>query len=440
MEGSNHILQKGAVKKNPLFWVLVVAVAVIATMFYFTFNQGHDESREQIIKESDIGITSAMINLGDKQLKRLQKEEEEALKIDDPEELRQKALALEEEARQANEYANELQGIKPADESSFKQDYNNYLALDNKELVQERESEQQNKLQNEEKIQRKERFNEVRHAPTRLNLGTNKADTSSSALGSSGSSSIKDSFHNRLENSFSRTSSDEQNSRQSRTLSSYQVFNQGGSYELSSKVEALKGPWCLRQGSVIPAMLTSAINSDLPGLVTAQTTVDVLDSVTGTEVLIPKGTRITGEYGASPGYGEERVFIGFQRLLFPDGSSLDLGAMPGQSDDGRAGFDADVDSHFMKVIGSALLLSAVSAGVSVSQSKHYDANGREKYGEALNSAATSSLGSVLAKVIEKNLSLSPTLNVKPGYSFSVAVAKDIYFNAPWGSPDFAING
>ncbi len=437
MEGTNHILQMGNIKKHLHIYVIVIlAIAGFSTA---AFISSQDTPAAQVIRESDSGITQTMISLGDKQLKRLEKEEEEALKIDDPEELRQKALVLEEEARQAQEYANELAGTAPEDDS-FKQDYNKYLALDNKELniPEDPEPPQPKQLQRQNDQQRKERFDEVRHAPTRLNLGSNK-NAATTQTASDGAHSIRDSFNSRLENAFSKTSGEDSVSRQSRTMNDYQAFNQGGNYELSSTVNALKSPWCLRQGSVIPAMLTSAINSDLPGLVTAQTTADVLDSITGSEILIPRGTRITGEYGASPGYGEERVFIGFQRLLFPDGSSLDLGAMPGQSEDGKAGFDADVDSHFMKVIGSALLLSAVSAGVSVSQSRHYDADGREKYGEALNSAATSSLGSVLSQVIEKNLSLSPTLNVKPGYSFSVAVAKDIYFNAPWGSPDFAIN-
>ena len=186
-------------------------------------------------------------------------------------------------------------------------------------------------------------------------------------------------------------------------------------------------------------MLLTAINSDLPGLVSAQTTVDVLDSVYGREILIPKGTKVMGEYEAGPGYGQERVFIGFKRLLFPDGSSLNLGAMPGQSQDGRSGFDADVDNHLFGIVGSALLLSAVSAGVSSAQSRGYDAQGRIHYDDALGSAATASLGNTLSQIIEKNLNLSPTLDVKPGYVFNVSVVKDIYFNAPWGDPDFSSN-
>ncbi|HAH71205.1 MAG TPA: hypothetical protein DCL74_05765 [Succinivibrionaceae bacterium] len=217
------------------------------------------------------------------------------------------------------------------------------------------------------------------------------------------------------------------------------MFNRGEDVELNTQVKKLKTSLCLSQGSIIPAMLLTAINSDLPGLVSAQTTVDVLDSVYGKEVLIPKGTKVMGEYEASPGFGQERVFIAFKRLLFPDGSSLNIGAMPGQSQDGRSGFDADVDNHFLGMVGSALLLSAVSAGVSSTQSRGYDAQGRIHYGDALGSAAAASLGNTLGQIIEKNLNLSPTLNVKPGYVFNVAVVKDIYFNAPFGDPDFSSN-
>ena len=112
--------------------------------------------------------------------------------------------------------------------------------------------------------------------------------------------------------------------------------------------------------------------------------------------------------------------------------------MPGQSADGSAGFETDADHHLMRMVGSALLLSTVSAAVSASEGYRYDENGKQKYGRSLASEATASMGSVLSKIIERNLSLSPTLNVKPGYVFAVAVTKDIYFTAPWGDENFAI--
>ncbi len=173
MEGTNHILQMGNIKKHLHIYVIVIlAIAGFSTA---AFISSQDTPAAQVIRESDSGITQTMISLGDKQLKRLEKEEEEALKIDDPEELRQKALVLEEEARQAQEYANELAGTAPEDDS-FKQDYNKYLALDNKELniPEDPEPPQPKQLQTQNDQQRKERFDEVRHAPTRLNLGSNK--------------------------------------------------------------------------------------------------------------------------------------------------------------------------------------------------------------------------------------------------------------------------
>lgn len=425
MEGGNHVLRTGHISKWPLAILLLV---VVLTAIAAYFSMGNETAADIAKEENSTDNTALMISQGDKLIKQLEAEknqdviEQEAAsaslqpKEDDPEELRAKAQVLNEEARQAREYADELEG------KNFKQDYDAYL---------EKSSATPQPAYPAYKEPNKNDFSKVLSAPTRIDI----FDKSSQESGTTASSYRPTAAQ--VQEGFSYEGSKQKKS--IRTLEDYDVFNRGEDFELNTQVKKLKTSLCLRQGSIIPAMLLTAINSDLPGLVSAQTTVDVLDSVYGKEVLIPKGTKVMGEYEASPGFGQERVFIAFKRLLFPDGSSLNIGAMPGQSQDGRSGFDADVDNHFLGMVGSALLLSAVSAGVSSTQSRGYDAQGRIHYGDALGSAAAASLGNTLGQIIEKNLNLSPTLNVKPGYVFNVAVVKDIYFNAPFGDPDFSSN-
>src|SRR5690606_37819353 len=87
--------------------------------------------------------------------------------------------------------------------------------------------------------------------------------------------------------------------------------------------------YTLSQGKVIPAVLTRELNSDLPGLVTACTTMPVYDSLTGDHMLIPRGSCLIGQYSSAIATGQERILFAFTRLMLPDGTSVDLPGAPG---------------------------------------------------------------------------------------------------------------
>ena len=98
-----------------------------------------------------------------------------------------------------------------------------------------------------------------------------------------------------------------------------------------------------------------------------QVSENVYDTATGRYILIPQGAKLVGTYDNSVTTGQERVLIAWTRIIYPDASSLDLGKMPGADEGGFAGFHDQVDDHFLKVFGNAILLSVVSAGVQLSQ-------------------------------------------------------------------------
>ncbi|MGN0901822.1 MAG: TrbI/VirB10 family protein [Succinivibrio sp.] len=213
------------------------------------------------------------------------------------------------------------------------------------------------------------------------------------------------------------------------TLSDYRSF-ENRDFILDEDVIEPQTPYALMQGSSIPAVLITGINSELPGQVTAQVTRDIRDSISSKYLLIPRGTKIVGQYASNARFGANRVFLGFNRLIFPDGSSLYLGAMPGQSNDGYSGLDADVDNHYFKNLIGAFLLSSVRASGSYrDDSSEYKNSMREDLSDT---------ASVMA---QNNINLSPVLKVKAGFSFSIAVTKDIFFKSPYGesSQSFYIN-
>lgn len=456
MEGTNHILKSGRIKRLPLI-LTFIAITLMLICAYANFNiEDKNKQAQNQYYESDTEILQEYSESVIRQIERqrMQKKEELAqveFEQFEQEELRQKALYEEELHKEkiTDLLENEdlTQETNTAHDPQFKNDYDEYLQKSHTGILQRPQSPPSLHNEASSKTTRRDNFKQALISPTRIEFGKNKPSNGSLVESTTQSLGSAKSFFNDYEENNANARVNQKHTRyintagnRSNLLDDYKIFDKADDFELAQKVMALKSPWCLRQGSVIPAVLTSAINSDLPGLVTAQTTSDVLDSITGSEILIPKGTKITGEYMSSPGFGQERLFIGFQRLLFPDGSSLKLGSMPGQSADGNAGFDADVDNHIMKLVGSAMLLSTISAAVSSTQNRNYDAYGRPTYGDSLAADASSSLGSVLSRIIERNLSLSPTLNVKPGYVFCVAVAKDIYFTAPWGDQNFALKG
>ena len=89
--------------------------------------------------------------------------------------------------------------------------------------------------------------------------------------------------------------------------------------------------------------------------------------MTGTNLLIPRGTKLVGTYDSRIVQGQRRVLVAWTRLLYPDGTSMDISGMAGTDPAGYAGFAANVDEHLNKVFNSALLLSIIGAGAQLSQ-------------------------------------------------------------------------
>ena len=212
----------------------------------------------------------------------------------------------------------------------------------------------------------------------------------------------------------------------------------GDRWRLDASLRPPRSAYELRAGYVAPAILISGINSALPGQIVAQISRDVYDTATGRHVLIPQGSRLVGTYSSEVNYGQARVLIAWQRIIFPDARAIDIGAMPGADSAGYAGFQDKVNNHYFRLFGSAFLMSAITAGISMSQDNAADRAGgnRQRASDAMSEALGQQLGQVTAQMIARNLNIAPTIEIRPGYRFNVIVTKDLAFARPYRTFDY----
>ena len=193
---------------------------------------------------------------------------------------------------------------------------------------------------------------------------------------------------------------------------------------------AVVSPYEMKAGTVIPAVMIGGINSDLPGQILGQVSENVYDTKTGRYLLIPQGSKLVGTYDNSVTMGQSRVLVVWKRVIFPDASSLDLDMMPGADQGGYAGFHDQVNNHYGKIFGSALMLSLFSAGIQVSQPRNSSILENPDVGQTAAGAVGQQLGQVGTQLMQRNLRIQPTLQIRPGYRFNVTVTKDLIIQ-PW---------
>lgn len=197
---------------------------------------------------------------------------------------------------------------------------------------------------------------------------------------------------------------------------------------LPNSVVPQMSPFELKRGSVIPATLITGINSDLPGRITAQVSQNVYDSATGRRLLIPQGAKLFGRYDSEVTFGQNRVLVVWTDIIFPNGSTLQIGGMAGTDGAGYGGFHDQVDNHYLRTFGSAILVALIGAGTEMLLP---DDNSTSTTVDSASDAARRSFaetfGQVTEQTVSKNLNVQPTLEIRPGYRFNILVDRDIIF-------------
>lgn len=191
------------------------------------------------------------------------------------------------------------------------------------------------------------------------------------------------------------------------------------------RLQVPASPYLLLAGTGIPAALQTGLQSDLPGLVTAQVTHDIYDSLKGNYLLIPRGSRLLGDYNSSVSFGQRRVQLVWTRLILPNGKSLILDREIAADAEGYAGLSDRTDFHWGGVFKAGLLSTTLSIGAQSASSDESDLS------RAIREGASDSVSRTGRQIIDRQLNIQPTLTIRPGFPVSVIVSRDLVLE-PYG--------
>ena len=183
-------------------------------------------------------------------------------------------------------------------------------------------------------------------------------------------------------------------------------------------------PFLLAAGSIISGSLITGLNSDLPGLVTAQVTQNVFDSTTGQILLVPQGARLIGKYDSIVAFGQRRALVIWQRLMLPDGSSLRLDNFPATDAQGYAGLADKVDFHSWSLLKGVAIATLLGVGSELT------INGESDLVEAIRESTQQNVSRAGNQITSRNLDIQPTITVRPGTPVRLLVSRDLIL-APW---------
>ncbi len=178
-------------------------------------------------------------------------------------------------------------------------------------------------------------------------------------------------------------------------------------------------PNTLLAGTVIAASLITGLNSDLPGMVTAQVTQNVCDTVTGRILLVPQGARLIGKYDRVVAFGQSRALVVWQRLILPDGSSVRLDNMPATDASGYAGLADKVDFHTWSLLKGVAIATMLGVGSELTIS------GGSDLVQAIREAAQTNVSRAGDQITQRNLDIQPTITIRPGAPVRVLVTRDL---------------
>ena len=182
-------------------------------------------------------------------------------------------------------------------------------------------------------------------------------------------------------------------------------------------------PYQVMAGTIIPAALLTGINSDLPGQVIANVTEAVYDTATGRFLLIPQGSRLIGRYDSQVAFGQRRVLLVWTRLILPDTSSISLDRLPGIDPAGYAGLEDGVDWHWDRILAGAALSTLLGVGAELAAPDRGGSDGKVVI--ATRQSAQDTVNQVGQEITKRNVSIQPTLTIRPGFPMRVMVNKDL---------------
>lgn len=188
-------------------------------------------------------------------------------------------------------------------------------------------------------------------------------------------------------------------------------------YEVISPISEYQ----VNAGSIIPGIFITGVKSTLPGRMIGQVRENVYDSMSGNHLLIPKGARLLGMYDSNVTFGQDRVMIIWERIIFPSGKSIQLDRFAGTDLSGYAGVTGKVNNHYGKLLTSVVLSSIIGAGTAIVDND----NDADDWKQAAGEGAGEQIINIGTKFAEKVMNISPEITIATGQKFNIIVNSDM---------------
>jgi type IV secretion system protein VirB10 len=182
---------------------------------------------------------------------------------------------------------------------------------------------------------------------------------------------------------------------------------------------------------VINVAVQTAITSDAEGTIIARTLFDVMDTATQSVVLLPAGSILVGNRAQAPTYGQNLIQIGFTQISFPTGALASMKALEGHSLDGSAGIAGEVDHHYLRIFGTALVMAGVATGIQVGANTGQSRGNYYSPASAATNAVSNELGRTANTVLRREFETAPTLTLQQGEEILLVLQDPMEFEAPY---------
>ncbi len=194
--------------------------------------------------------------------------------------------------------------------------------------------------------------------------------------------------------------------------------------------------YSIMEGTLIEATLQTSITSALPGNIVGVVNRDVFDSIRQNHLQIPRGTRLIGSYDSSIAFDQRKLMMSWDRMIFPDGRSIQLPSIPTHDLMGMSGLGGDVKTHFWSTFGQSAMLSLIGASASFAISGSGGGGYVGGFGgltarETIALQVARDFQRVANQLLQRNMNRQPTIEIEAGTPFTVFVLDDIFFAEPY---------
>ena len=180
----------------------------------------------------------------------------------------------------------------------------------------------------------------------------------------------------------------------------------------------------LKAGSIIPSLMVNGINSDIPGDVIAIVRDNIYDSITRQYILIPQGAKLVGKYDSNVVYAQDRLAVFWNKLIYPNGRTINLDGVRGSDLSGYSGLYDQVDNHYLRIFGASFVMGVITGAMQYSQSNSYN-NQSLTAGQVMSNSLGQQMGQTSLAIVNKNINVKPTIVIRPNYPFNIMIVSDL---------------